>query len=167
MNYRPSWHEFWFMQAMIYSTRATCDRLRTACILVQDKRIIGAGYNGSPPGLPHCDDVGHLIIDSHCERTLHAEVNALRLAQLNQTPVKGCTAYVLNTPCIRCAHHLVTAGVKEVFFLQGYNSRGLAYLQQLAQGSGVPFVQLELDPHQLLNDAINILRGPGGILSQK
>ena len=79
---RPNWDEFWLTQALFYSARGTCDRLRTATVVVDKKnRLISAGYNGSTPGAPHCDDVGHLIIDGHCMRTLHAEENAILRAR--------------------------------------------------------------------------------------
>lgn len=60
---RPNWDIFWFAQALIYSTRGTCDRLRTGCVIVKNKRIVGAGYNGSVSGLPHCMLLPHLAID--------------------------------------------------------------------------------------------------------
>ena len=64
---RPDWDRFWFLLAVLYSTRGTCDRLRTSCVIVKNKRLVGAGYNGSPAGAPHCDDVGHLMIKGHCD----------------------------------------------------------------------------------------------------
>jgi deoxycytidylate deaminase len=35
-------------------------------VIVRDKRVIAGGYNGSPPGEPHCDDVDHLMVEGHC-----------------------------------------------------------------------------------------------------
>lgn len=67
---------FWFV-TLAHSCLGTCDRLRTASSAEKDKRIVGIGYNGSLPGQPHCDEVGHLIIDGHCERTRHGETNLI------------------------------------------------------------------------------------------
>ena len=109
---RLDWDRFWFLLAMLYSTRGTCDRLRTACLVVKNNRLVGAGYNGSPAGTPHCDEVGHLMIKGHCERTLHGEENAI--INTERADLVGSSAYVIATPCIRCAKMLVNTGVKEV-----------------------------------------------------
>ena len=83
---RPSWDQYFIDMMDTVATRATCDRGKSGCIIVKDRRIISTGYVGSPPGLAHCDDVGHLmkqVIDDdgttrqHCMRTIHAEQNAI------------------------------------------------------------------------------------------
>lgn len=160
---RPDWTSFWFTVALMYSTRGTCDRLRTACVVVKDKRLVGAGYNGSPHGAPHCDDVGHLIIDGHCERTLHGEENAV--LNTAREDLRGAAAYIIGTPCIRCARLLVTAGVVEVNFLGEYrNSRGKEYLAELESATGVHFIKHDLNPMELIEQALDRLHGPGGAL---
>lgn len=58
---RPTWDEY-FMEVMeSLSKRATCDRGKSAAIFVKENQILCTGYVGSPPGLPHCDDVGHMM----------------------------------------------------------------------------------------------------------
>lgn len=162
-NKRPAWTNFWFTQALMYSTRGTCDRLRTACIIVKNNRLVGAGYNGSPRGTPHCDDVGHLMIENHCERTLHGEENAIINTQ--RADLEGATAYVIATPCIRCAKMLINAGVKEVNYLGEYaNSRGKEYLAELSKKTGVKFIRCKIKPRKLINEAIKRLEGKGGAL---
>ena len=163
---RPDWDHFWFVQALLYSTRGTCDRLRAACIIVKDKRLVGAGFNGSPPGAPHCDDVGHLMIENHCERTLHSEENAI--INTERRNLVGSKAYITATPCIRCAKLLVSAGVKEVKFLGEYsNSRGKDYLEELSEQTGVRFVKCDNDPEALIEESLERLRGPGDSLRKK
>lgn len=66
-NRRPSWDEFMMMHAEVASTRSTCDRgpdqrFRDhkgtgAVICTPDYRKVSMGYNGSPPGQPHCDEM--------------------------------------------------------------------------------------------------------------
>lgn len=68
---RKSWHAYFMDLAQAASTRATCNRKHVGCVLVVDKRVIATGYNGSIPGLPHCDDVGHDMHGQHCERCKH------------------------------------------------------------------------------------------------
>ncbi|MBL6928541.1 MAG: cell division protein DedD, partial [Rhodospirillales bacterium] len=58
---RPSWDEYFLEMIDTVAKRATCDRGRSGCVIVRDNRILTSGYVGSPPGLDHCDEVGHLM----------------------------------------------------------------------------------------------------------
>ena len=60
---RPSVDEWAVEILKATQSRATCARGRTACLFLKDDRIIASGYAGSPRGLPHCDDVGHDLVD--------------------------------------------------------------------------------------------------------
>lgn len=162
---RPSWEEFWFTLALFYSTRGTCDRLKAACLLVdKNNRLVGAGYNGSLPGHPHCDEAGHLIVDGHCLRTLHAEVNAI---MHSIGDLEGSTAYVLGTPCIDCVKKLLAKKVKRIIFARDYEnqSRGGEYIFELAKTSGIEIRRADIHFENLLQKNISILAGLGGALS--
>jgi len=74
---RKNWDSYFMDIARTAATRSTCPRLGVGAIVVLDKRIKGTGYNGSAAGLPHCDDAGCRVLNDHCVRTIHAEVNAL------------------------------------------------------------------------------------------
>lgn len=106
--------------AHVVATRATCDRKHVGCVLVLDGRIIATGYNGSIPGQPHCDDVGHDMLEGHCVRTTHAEVNAVAQAARSGAKTVGTTAYVNTFPCWPCFKVLVSAGVKRLVFDDAY-----------------------------------------------
>ena len=89
MYRRPSWDEYFMELANTASKRATCDRGRSGCVIVKDRQLLVTGYVGSPSGLPHCDEVGHLFrktieadgrITTHCVRTVHAPLPHLRHA---------------------------------------------------------------------------------------
>ena len=88
-NGRPSWDKYFLKLAMLASERATCPRMHCGCVLVKDRFVLATGYNGSLPGQPHCDDVGCLIVDNHCVRTNHAEINALVQATTHGVNIKG------------------------------------------------------------------------------
>lgn len=159
---RPTWDEFWFTLALFYSTRGTCDRLKAACILVdKNKRLIGAGYNGSLPGQPHCDEAGHLIVDGHCVRTLHAEANAV---MHSVGDLEGATAYVLGTPCIDCVKKLLAKKVKRILFTRDYDNqaRGGEYVFQLARDAGAEIQKVDIDFTQVIGKEKAILAGQGG-----
>jgi dCMP deaminase len=126
---RPTWDEYFMGIVDAVSQRATCDRGRTAVVMVKDHVILVTGYVGSPSGLPHCDDVGHLMkkvthedgtTSQHCMRTNHAEVNAVALAARKGISIEGATMYCKMAPCYTCAKMLITAGVKRVVCQKRY-----------------------------------------------
>lgn len=78
----------------LVSHLGTCRRSQVGAIVVRDGRIIMTGYNGSPPGEPHCLDVGCLMVNGHCMRTVHAESNCVARAASEGISLKGGTLYV-------------------------------------------------------------------------
>jgi dCMP deaminase len=106
--------------AYAVSERSTCDRATVGCVLVQEKRILTTGFNGSPMGQPHCDEAGHLMVDDHCVRTIHAETNAIIQAALHGVSTKGCTCYVTHFPCINCTKALINAGITRLVYGEAY-----------------------------------------------
>jgi dCMP deaminase len=122
-NRRPSWDDYFLELANAASSRATCDRGKSGCVIVRDKQVLATGYVGSPAGLPHCDDVGHLMrkviqengeISVHCLRTVHAEQNAICQAAKRGISIEGATVYTRMTPCRTCAMLLINCGIKKV-----------------------------------------------------
>lgn len=123
---RPSWDEYFMQIAFTVAQRSTCDRAHVGAVIVRDRRILTTGYNGAPAGLPHCDEVGHLMIDGHCVRTLHAEQNAIIQAALHGVNIEGSTIYVTHQPCLTCAKMIINAGIRCVVYAGNYpdeNSR--------------------------------------------
>ncbi|CAM9168129.1 unnamed protein product [Ectocarpus fasciculatus] len=90
-----------------------------ACIVNQDKRIVGIGYNGFPMGcsdddLPwarQADDE----LDTKYPYVCHAEMNAI--LNKNSADVKGCLIYVALFPCNECAKLIIQSGIREVVYL--------------------------------------------------
>ena len=120
---RPSWDQYFIDLAHSVSKRATCDRGRAGCVIVKDKQILVTGYVGSPRGLKHCDEVGHLMkkvvhedesVSQHCVRTVHAEQNAITQAARRGIALEGGTIYVRMTPCRTCAMLIINCGIKRV-----------------------------------------------------
>ncbi|MFA6391157.1 MAG: cytidine/deoxycytidylate deaminase family protein [Patescibacteria group bacterium] len=129
---RPSWDDYFMAIAKIIGTRSTCDRLYQGAVLVKDRRIISTGYNGSPPGLPHCDDIGHLMEEGHCVRTIHGEHNAiLQAATISGTNTQGSILYMKYSPCIHCTKYIIAAGIKKVVMGKVYrNSKVVDFLKE-------------------------------------
>ena len=125
--YRPSWDDYFMKLAMLASERATCPRMHCGCVLVRDNRVIATGYNGSLPGTPHCYTDGCLVVDDHCIRTNHAEINAICQAARLGLALAGATAYVTNMPCTACAKALVAAGIERVVVFSDYHDTMAEY----------------------------------------
>jgi dCMP deaminase len=128
---RPSWDEYFMHLADAAAERATCDRGRSGCVIVRDKQVLVTGYVGSPKGLPHCDDVGHLFkkvyhedgsVTQHCVRTVHAEQNAICQAARRGIALNGSTLYCKMTPCRTCAMLIINCGIERVVCARKYHA---------------------------------------------
>jgi dCMP deaminase len=117
---RDDWNTYFMKIARQVASRATCDRKHVGAVLVRDRVILSTGYNGSLRGLPHCDEVGHLMEDGHCVRTIHAEANALVQAARNGIATEGAEAYVTASPCFSCFKLLANAGIRRIHYGEFY-----------------------------------------------
>jgi dCMP deaminase len=140
MTMRPSWDDYFMKIAEDAATRSTCDRALVGAVLVRDKNIIATGYNGSPRGLEHCDDIGHLMVDGHCVRTVHAEGNSIIQAAVHGVSTQDATCYVTHFPCLICSKHLINAGIKRIVYRESYRKDEIA-VQMLGE-AGVELVQM-------------------------
>src|SRR3954466_12896460 len=120
---RVSWDQYFMNIAREVSTRSTCDRKHVGAVIVRDKMILETGYNGSIRGLPHCDDVGHLMEDGHCVRTVHAEANAIVQAARNGARLEAADIYVTASPCFGCFKLIANAGLKRIVFGEFYRDQ--------------------------------------------
>ena len=77
MDSRDPWEIYFLKLAQTVSSRATCTRLKVGSVIVKDKTVVATGYNGSPSGSPHCLESGCLVENNSCQRTIHAELNAI------------------------------------------------------------------------------------------
>ena len=146
---RQPWDTYYCAIARAVSLRGTCDRRQVGCVLVSPfNSIIATGYNGSFRGTPHCDEVGHLMVESGCIRTIHAEANAVAQAAREGRSVEGATAFVTTFPCISCFKLLVQAGVRRIVWLEGY--RGMDVVLELAKTlpEGVVVVEKHIPVHE-------------------
>lgn len=137
---RPSWDEYFMGIARQVAQRSTCPRAAVGALIVQDKRILSTGYNGAPRGLPHCEEVGCVVVDGHCQRALHAEQNAIIQAALHGVPIAGSTLYTTHQPCNACAKMIINAGILRVVYTGDYpDELARSFLSQ----AGIELVRTE------------------------
>ena len=112
-----SWDEYFMGIAYLSAMRSKDPSTQVgACIIDEDKKIIGIGYNGFPIG-SNDDEMpwnkeGELL-DTKYPYVVHAELNAI----LNSIKsLKNCTIYVTHFPCNECAKAIVQSGIKKVIY---------------------------------------------------
>jgi dCMP deaminase len=132
---RPDRDDLFMQIAYLVSTRSTCLRGHVGAVVVKDRRIISMGYNGAPPGQPHCLDVGcdernlydgetgNLLLELGCQRAIHAEANALAWAARAGVSTDEATMYATHSPCPSCARLCVSAGICKYVYDRAYRVR--------------------------------------------
>ena len=137
---RISWHQYFMAQSHLLALRSTCTRLSVGATIVRDKRIIAGGYNGSIAGDEHCIDNGCYVVDNHCVRTIHAEVNALLQCAKFGVPTRDAEIYVTHFPCLACSKAIIQAGIKKVYYATDYKNH--PYALELFEKAGVEVQQV-------------------------
>lgn len=158
MSNRISWEEFFMEQAIIFSKRATCQRLKVGSIITSKNNMqLAEGFNGSISGQPHCEDVGCLKNDEgRCIRTIHSEQNALLNAMKKGVSVVGGIAYVTHEPCETCTKLLLQSGIEEIVYLVGYENK---YNKEFLKHSNVIFREYKGDGKERLLKMVSDIKG--------
>lgn len=131
------------MEALLMAERGTCLRAKVGAILTFDRRSISSGYVGSPPGMKHCLDVGCLMENEHCVRTVHAEANAIAYAARRGVSLMGATLYSTLHPCRACGHLAMSAGISRIVYLNDYTTGNWDWWQQ----TSITLERLDVKPH--------------------
>jgi dCMP deaminase len=107
----------------------TCSRAQVGALITMDGRCVSWGYNGAPPGLPHCV---HLADSQEpCLVATHAEANAVAFAARQGISTEGGTLYVERSPCVDCARLAIASGIKRVVWAYDYRDEsGIFMLMQ-------------------------------------
>ena len=112
-----SWDDYFMGVAKLSALRSKDPKTQVgACIVNEDMRIVGIGYNGMPQGakddeFPWGSEGEYL--DTKYPYVVHAEANAI----LNATQsLKGAKIYVSLFPCNECAKLIVQSGIKEIIY---------------------------------------------------
>ena len=159
---RPDPDAYFMRIALAVRSRANCTGRRVGAIIVRDRRILSTGYNGTPSGMTNCEEGGcHRCI--HPEQyapgegydiciCVHAEQNALLAAARFGVAIEDCTIYTTLQPCFGCLKELLQANVREVCYLQPWESRFgeqyaalVARLAERAPSSAANFRRVVID----------------------
>src|SRR5699024_8600457 len=110
---------------------------------------IAGGYNGSIAGGVHCIDEGCYVIDNHCIRTIHAEMNAILQCSKFGVPTDGAEIYVTHFPCLQCCKAIIQAGIQVVYYATDYKNHPHAI--ELFEQAGVIVEHVPFDQDQFSN----------------
>ncbi len=142
-----SWDEYFMGVAVLSGLRSKDPSTKVGCCIVnEDKKIIGIGYNGLPLGcsddeFPWCNDQENWL-DNKYPYVVHAEANAV----LNSTAsIKNATLYVTLFPCNECAKLVIQSGIKEIIFIDNKykDSENNIASKKMLEASGVKLTQMK------------------------
>ncbi|XP_020295460.1 deoxycytidylate deaminase-like [Pseudomyrmex gracilis] len=140
------WDEY-FMAIAFLSAKRSKDPVTQvgACIVNDDKRIVGIGYNGMPMG---CDDDEfpwnsgpRTSLDTKYLYVCHAELNAV--LNKNASDVKNCTIYVALFPCNDCAKVIIQSKIKRVIYMSDKNANKIQTIaaRRMFDAAGIEYRQ--------------------------
>lgn len=148
-------HELQWLSSLetLAKTFSTCaKRQYAAVVLAPNKRVIGFGYNGSPSGMPHCNE-------GHCPRlhenaangsnydnciAQHAEAGALLWSDPAQR--SGATLVVNGPPCMGCAKLIASAGIARLVCNKDEAYTQWGDVKQFLDAAGVEVFALSYSP---------------------
>src|SRR5947209_20393097 len=119
---RADWDSYFMQIATVVASRATCDRKHVGALLVRDRIILSTGYNGSIRGMPHCDEVGHVLENGHCVATIHAEANAILQAARNGARIERAHLHTSASPRWPGFKMIANAGIKRLVHGESYRA---------------------------------------------
>ena len=143
---RATWEEYFMNIAKQVASRSTCDRKHVGAVIARDKTILSTGYNGSIRGMPHCDEVGHMMENDHCVATIHAEANAVLQAAKNGVMIDRAEVYITASPCWPCFKMLANAGIKKIYYGEFYRDERIF---DVAKKIGIELVHIKVDQSKL------------------
>lgn len=141
-----NWLKSCFDLAQTFSTCAK--RQYFAVVLAPNGRVVGVGYNGSPPNFDHC-------VDGACPRYLegsangsnydnciaqHAEANALLWS--DPTMRQGATLIVNGPPCYGCSKQIASASIKRVVYTPDESYSDWSRSESLLIQAGIELVPI-------------------------
>ena len=114
-----SWDEYFMGVALLSGQRSKDPATQVgACIVNQQNKIVGAGYNGLPIGCSDDDfpwDKKGSFLETKYPYVCHAELNAI-LNNIGMN-LSGCRIYTALFPCNECSKAIIQSGIKEVIYL--------------------------------------------------
>ena len=119
-----TWDDYFMSVALLTAKRSKDPSTQVgACIVDDQRRIVGLGYNGMPRGLsddtmPWAKQNANPLFNKY-KYVVHAEVNAILNSKASYSShVNGGTIYVSLFPCENCMKMIIQSGIKKIVYLK-------------------------------------------------
>lgn len=155
-----AWDDYFMATALLAAKRSKdpCTQVG-ACIIDEDKIIVGLGYNGFPTGcsddeFPWSKNTTDML-DSKHTYVCHAELNAVLNTKTNN--LKNCTIYVTLFPCSECAKVIIQLHIKNIIYLSDKHAHkpGVIASKRMLDTAGVKYTQFKPSRDQIVIDLTN------------
>ncbi len=134
-----SWDDTFMATAILFSKRSKDPSTQVgACIVDDNGRVVGIGYNGFPRGCSDDDfPWGKKGENNKYLYVVHAEENCILNSIIGS--LKGCTLYTTLFPCNKCSQSIVQKGIYKLVYLDNKYSDKIEYKasQKILEAGGV------------------------------
>lgn len=142
-----NWDQYFMGIALLSAKRSKDPHTQVgACVVDQERRIVGIGYNGLPNGISDDNFSWERLtpdnINSKYPYVCHAELNAI----LNShQKLDDCSIYVTLFPCNECCKIIIQSKIKKVYYLfdKGFNSTSELASKKMFDLVGIEYIQIE------------------------
>lgn len=122
--------QLWIDLVKRFSKQSRCKSRQVGAIIVKDNFLIAEGWNSAPSGSttkdctrPNCTTKsgmsGACLQQAIC---VHAEANAIANCAKRGVSTDGASLFCSCLPCAECAKIIIGAGIKNVYYIDHYNS---------------------------------------------
>lgn len=150
-----SWDTYFMSIAVLSSFRSKDKKSQVgACIVGQDNKIIGMGYNGLPRGLDDNNPKYWSDEDDNPEYSKHTYVvHAEKNAIYNSTnrELKNSTLYVTLFPCSVCAQAIIQVGIRKIVYLGKKEVKDCHHLNNKCVENMLTEAGIEIERYDELN----------------
>ena len=142
---RPTWYDYFIGLSYYISCRSHDSETCVGCVIVENNRVVGVGYNGFPSGMDDSELPTKRPLKYHF--MVHAEENAISNIVVNSFSPKS--AYITHLPCGRCAKLLWQNNIREWYVPKDAmaNSHGIndEIVYTLLKSKGLKVNQLDIN----------------------
>ena len=149
-----SWDEYFMGVALLSARRSKDPHTQVgACIVNDQNKIVGTGYNGLPIGCSDEDfpwEKNGDFLQTKYPYVCHAELNAI-LNNIGMN-LKGCRIYTALFPCNECTKAIIQSGIVEVIYLSDkYEGSDVSVAsKRMLDTSGIAHRKVKVNREQIM-----------------